>query len=119
MANRAKSLYLTDRTMSALRPSDALSGRMNQIVDRYLLLLTEYQLDMRGEFDAAEWQALLSEFAAMVAEKCDTSDYLAVQQRLTAAVESPDVIDLYSAAEVIALIELLESDLAMATATAD
>ena len=34
--SKAKSVYLTERSMSALRPGDSLSGRLNQIVDRYM-----------------------------------------------------------------------------------
>ena len=39
--SKAKSVYLTERSMSALRPGDSLSGRLNQIVDRYMAVVDD------------------------------------------------------------------------------
>lgn len=39
--SKAKSVYLTERSMSALRPGDTLSGRINQVVDRYLQIVAD------------------------------------------------------------------------------
>lgn len=60
MANRPKSVYLTARSMSALRESDSLSGRMNQIADRYLTMLVRDSERVRGMFAPREWAALVA-----------------------------------------------------------
>lgn len=58
MANKAKSVYLTDRSMSALRRGESLSSRMNQMVDRYLSLLEVSREHARGYFDESQWKIL-------------------------------------------------------------
>lgn len=58
--NRPKSVHLTERAMSALRPDDSLSARMNQIVDRYLELVARDRDRVRGKFAPVEWAALVA-----------------------------------------------------------
>lgn len=43
--SRPKSVYLTAATMQAVRQFDSLSGRLNQIVDRYSQILAEQSSD--------------------------------------------------------------------------
>lgn len=66
--SKPKSVYLTDRSMSALRPGESLSARMNQIVDRYLQLMATYQHALRDEFDDEEWQRLCAAYRKSTAE---------------------------------------------------
>lgn len=47
--SRPKSVYLTDRSMSALRGDEALSGRLNQIVDRYLQIIESERESVLGQ----------------------------------------------------------------------
>ena len=59
MANKSKSVYLTARTMSSLRPDDSLSARMNVIVDRYLEAVARDRVDVRKQYAAKEWNTLI------------------------------------------------------------
>lgn len=58
--NRPKSVYLTARSMSALRADDSLSARMNVIIDRYLQAVTRDRARVRGKFAPAQWSALVA-----------------------------------------------------------
>lgn len=60
MASRPKSVYLTARSMSALRADDSLAARMNAIVDRYLQAVTLDRARVRGKFTSAQWSALVA-----------------------------------------------------------
>lgn len=88
--SRPKSVYLTSRSMSALRSGDALSGRMNQIVDRYLQMVTMESHLVRGQFSDDEWA------------------------KMVAAVPSAITRDLSAVAEVSVLIRNLRGDRALA-----
>lgn len=56
---KPKSLYLTDRTMEAVRGDEALSARVNQIADRYLSLLEPRKQWLIGVTSATEWDAMI------------------------------------------------------------
>lgn len=56
--SKSVSLYLTERTMSALRPRESVSARMNQAVDRYLTILESANVAARAYFSAEQWQEL-------------------------------------------------------------
>lgn len=88
--SRPKSVYLTSRSLSALRSGDALSGRMNQIVDRYLQMVTMESHLVRGQFSDDEWA------------------------KMVAAVPSAITRDLSAVAEVSVLIRNLRGDRALA-----
>ena len=59
MSNKPKSVYLTDRSMSALRHGEALSGRMNQVVDRYLKIIELTRRDALAFFTPEHWAVML------------------------------------------------------------
>lgn len=117
--SKPKSVYLTDRSMSALRPGDSLSARMNQIVDRYLQVLAAYQVGLREEFDHDEWELLLDLYAANKPQGdlglstvwAEIIDQLAPESSMR------QYIDAMPIAELLGLMELLEADLAKAPAT--
>ena len=60
---RPQSLYITERTMSALRPGDALSGRINKIVDRYLEMIAADRTEVSEIFAEAELDTLAAAWA--------------------------------------------------------
>lgn len=110
MANKPKSVYLTERTMSALRPDDSLSARVNQIVDRYLEMVTRDRERVRGKFTAAEWQSLGNEL-----HRHSGAVLTAAQQRVILRSVEDDralrlVLDEMSGGDMMVLIELLEND---------
>jgi hypothetical protein len=104
MATKPKSLYLTERTMSALRPGDALSGRMNQIAERYLTMIEEDAGPIRDQFSQAAWTAMLAEVGGCSRASLDES------REALAAVAPDDGIDNFTAGDLVVLIELLEGD---------
>lgn len=63
MANKAKSIYLTERSMSALRPGDALSGRVNEIIDRYLSMIEATAGHVRDQFGDGAWGVMVATLA--------------------------------------------------------
>lgn len=63
MANKAKSIYLTPRSMSALRPGDALSGRVNEIIDRYLSMIEADAGHVRDQFGDGAWSVMVAALA--------------------------------------------------------
>jgi hypothetical protein len=65
MANRPKSVYLTARTMSALRPDDSLSGRLNSIVDRYLEAVERDRDRVRRKFLPPLWRSMAATFRSL------------------------------------------------------
>ncbi len=54
--------YLNERTMSAVRGDEPLSGRMNSIVDRYLFVIRLRAAAIRAMFDEADWNSLLDAY---------------------------------------------------------
>jgi len=54
--------YLNERTMSAMRGDEALSGRLNQIVDRYLFTVSASVARVHGLFSNDEWRTLLDAY---------------------------------------------------------
>lgn len=55
--------YLNERTMSAMRGDEGLSGRLNAIVDRYLFSASASVARLHGLFSDDEWRALLDAYA--------------------------------------------------------
>lgn len=62
MANKPKSIYLTEDTMRLVRRGDTLSARMNQIADRYALLLQAHRTRVRGFIGDADLRKLAAEW---------------------------------------------------------
>jgi hypothetical protein len=54
-----RSVYLSDRALALPRARDSLSGRLNQVADRYTELIRRERDALRAQFTAAEWQTLL------------------------------------------------------------
>jgi hypothetical protein len=53
-----RSVYLSDRALALPRARDSLSGRLNQVADRYTELIRRERDAVRALFTAAEWQTL-------------------------------------------------------------
>jgi hypothetical protein len=53
-----RSVYLSDRALSLPRIGESLSGRLNQVCDRYSELIRRERDSVRALFTAAEWQTL-------------------------------------------------------------
>jgi hypothetical protein len=53
-----RSVYLSDRALSLPRIGESLSGRLNQVADRYAELIRRERDSVRALFTAAEWQIL-------------------------------------------------------------
>lgn len=109
---------LTDRARSALRAGDAVNGRINQVVDRYLEIIANYQAQMidhfseeqRRELVAAYRQAKVRPAAEVWEVSGDMIKILGLRSPLGLKV------DHYDLAELFALFELLESDFVLAAA---
>lgn len=110
MANRPKSVYLTERSMSALRPDDSLSGRMNQIVDRYLEMVQRDRERVRGKFNAAEWQRLAAELHRHTCAPITTTQLRMILRSARSTRALRQVIDDMAGGELVVLIELLENE---------
>lgn len=118
MANRPKSVYLTARSMSALRESDSLSGRMNQIADRYLEMVRADGERVRERFLPLEWEAL-ARFVADDRNRAALADdpRAALEQymRLMEGADGepiggPGIIEGLTGGDLVVLLELLEAD---------
>ncbi len=107
-----KSVYLTDRTLSAQRTGDSLSGRINMIVDRYLEIIRCDRSDVRGLFDGDEWATLRKTYRVV------SNDAIAAIPSLARELSSEKLrLDLknLSGGDAFVLLELLEEE-AMAEA---
>ena len=62
MANKPKSIYLTEDTMRQVRRGDSLSARMNQMADRYALLLLVHRTRVQGYISDADLRKLATEW---------------------------------------------------------
>lgn len=58
MPSKLQSVRLTDHTLTAVRPGDSLSHRLNQVVDRYLTILEVSREAARAYFSEDQWDAL-------------------------------------------------------------
>lgn len=108
-----KTLFLTERTMSAMRPGDALGRRINCIVDRYLEIMARTSQTIRAGFDEREWGVLLRATEGLMesgTEASDTADALfrAVGSSEPALLTKIGIAD---TADLFALVELLELEL--------
>lgn len=110
MANKPKSIYLTEETMRLVRRSDSLSARVNQIADRYALLLLAHRTRVQAHIRdddlrklAAEWQGDASrlDLAKLEAELRDAAER--VGHHCWGGFMRLEPVDL------VALVELLES----------
>lgn len=107
---KAKSLHLTDRSMSVVRESDSLSARFNQIADRYLEMIARDRENVRGKFTAAEWSQLID-----LAERFDDREQSAAA-RLSALLSFAGnrtlrrVLQGLTGGELVVLLELLENE---------
>jgi len=116
--SRPKNVYLSKRAMVALRHTDSLSGRINQIIDRYLALITPCEERVRAAFSPEEWACLQTAYKALglwqAAEGIwQITDTLSDALGDTAAAKHVAELDLV---ESIVLVELLERHIAAASA---
>jgi len=110
--SKSVSLYLTERTMSAMRGGEGASGRINQIVDRYLQLMKSYQHDLRAEFSDGEWQRLRTAYSLGALGLTDLVQICRVLvDALDDSTELAARVDALSIAELAGLFELVEADL--------
>jgi len=113
---KPKSVYLTDRTMSALRGDEPLSGRLNQIVDRYLQMMTTYQHDLRAEFDDEQWQRVCDAYGKSTGERktlveiCTAMIDVLDNDPVLIEDEVARRVDDLTIAELAGLFELIEAD---------
>lgn len=63
------SVYLTERAMACIRGDESLSGRINQILDRYKESLELERDAVREEFTDAEWFILLGVWEDALVDK--------------------------------------------------
>lgn len=110
MANKPKSIYLTEESMRMVRRGDTLSARMNQIVDRYQLLLLAHRTRVKAHLSDADVRALASEWqgdaSRLILENID-AELKAAAKRV-----GPSCWGGYmrlEPADVVALVELIES----------
>lgn len=108
--SRPKSLYLTPRTMSALRPADALSGRVNQIVDRYLELVAMQSARVRSHFLPSEWAAMVQAVPSATTRDLPAEQELGMLIRNLTDQRLIGLLNKLSAGKLFTLIELLEAD---------
>lgn len=117
MATRSLSVYLTPATMSAIRPGEALSARMNQIAMRYTLMVAHFERGLRAQFGGALWVQLGRAYGDMLRPPMEP--LADTRTRLLAAIGAGDElairVDDLSDIELICLFELLEDDLAPKT----
>lgn len=109
MANRPKSVYLTARTMSALRPDDSLSGRMNSIVDRYLEAVARDSDRVRRKFLPPLWRSMAAAFRSLPPSGSTSEQIaglIAGQQEHLARETLRDMLG----GELLVLLELLERE---------
>lgn len=60
MASKNISIYVTDRTLSGVRPGESVSPRLNRIVDRYLELVEQDASYVREGFTDEQWPLLVA-----------------------------------------------------------
>lgn len=114
-------LFLADRTRQALRSTDSVSPRINQIVDRYLALVAEREHHLRVCFTSEEWAVLVDAAHRVVAEPVAAS---AARRWIVEQLEDDhpglarSIDKLVSQTDVLILLELLERDHAGAAAPA-
>ena len=107
---KAKSLHLTDRSMSIVRETDSLSARFNQIADRYIEMVRRDRENVRGKFTAQEWAQLV----VMIDWFDDRA--LSAESRLSTLLASAGdralrrILHDLTGGELIVLLELLEND---------
>lgn len=104
MANKAKSIYLTDRSMSALRPGDALSGRVNEIIDRYLSIVEATAGHVRDQFGDGAWGVMVATLAEHRRLSVQGSRDAIYHQTANGAIHAMDE------GQMVVLIELLEGE---------
>lgn len=101
-----RSVYLSSRALAMPRRCDSLSGRINQVCDRYSALLMERGPPLRAMFSDDEWSALLDACAAWI-DKTDCTNDL----RLVDYPPGSGLNGRLSCADRITLAELLEAEL--------
>ena len=103
-------LYLDDRSLSAVRATDSIAGRFNQIADRYLEMIARDRENVRGKFTAGEWSQLID-----LAERFDDRERSA-SARLSALLAFAGnralrrVLHGLTGGELVVLLELLENE---------
>ena len=111
--SRPQSVYLSKRAMSAVRQNDRLSPRLNQIIDRYMALIEPNEEYVREQFSIAEWRHLIAAYKVVghwTAEQLTATVDLVCRAAL--ADKAQQRIDALDFIDCIALVELLERDIA-------
>lgn len=120
MAKKA-TVFLTPRTLSALRQDEGLSARLNTIVDRYLALTVDGRAALMRRFTDAEWNMVREAYEVIHGEgenqvpassfrKAIADSLREVERRRGANSELSTRVEMVlSPADIIVMFDLLES----------
>lgn len=115
MATKAVTLYIVPRTREAMREEHdrSLSGRINQITDRWLEVIRLDGKEVRGFFTDDQWTTLIDAFSRVTSR--GTREPLqavalipSLRRELSHDKDLLDAVDELSAGDAFVLIELLE-----------
>jgi hypothetical protein len=114
MASKNISIYVTDRTMSSMRPGEGVSPRLNRIVDRYL---EQVELDaefVREQFTVDQWSTLVDAWGPLNAARDGVLAMNARSQLIRKlgvdGVKAAAIVGDLSAGDLFVLLELLERE---------
>ena len=108
--HKPRPAYLSELSMSALRPGDTVSGRANQMIERYLSMVAEDGVDVRATFTGEEWDALLAARPAIVRERSLAEMREGMAFALFERPVLQSVIRGFDGASFVVLVELLERE---------
>lgn len=108
--HKARPAYLSELSMSALRPGDTVSGRANQMIERYLSMVNEDGADVRSTFTGEEWDALLGARPALVRDRSMAQMRQGMVDALFERKDLQRVIRDFDGASFAVLLELLERE---------
>lgn len=112
MANKPKSIYLTNQSMRLVRRGDQLSARINQVAERYSFMLDVHRARVRHHLAGAQIQQLAEHWKPqaerMTIEQLE-AELLAAAKRVSA--DCWGAVMRLETADMVALVEMLESRL--------
>jgi hypothetical protein len=108
--HKPRPAYLNEHSMSALRPGDTLSGRANQIVERYLSAVEEDGESIRRMFTDAEWPLLVAARPAIKSHRTLLDVRRGMVSQLWEHVALADTIEDMDSGGFAVLLELLERE---------
>lgn len=110
MANKPKSIYLTNQSMRLVRRGDQLSARINQVAERYGFMLEVHRARVRHHLAGAQIQQMAEhwqpEHERPTIEQLE-ADLVATAKRVSA--DCWGSVMRLEPADMLALVEMLES----------